>query len=278
MLRQRVTTALILAGALIATLLYAPYEVQAVLFGLVACAGAWEWGALVGARTSTQRLAFVLPLGLACFGLWESMGLAGHQSKIAMQPLLAASALLWSAMLLGLKSYPAGKWLWGRAGVRALMGWLILAATWFAVVVCLTLDNGPLVIFFLILTVVAADVGAYFAGRRFGQHALAAAISPAKTWEGFWGGMLCVVAMAVLLWYNLPPSHLHLGLGSLLALALATAGASVVGDLTVSLLKREVGLKDSGSLLPGHGGILDRLDSICGAAPVFTLGLLLVGY
>ena len=278
MLRQRVTTALILAGALIATLLYAPYEVQAVLFGLVACAGAWEWGALVGARTSTQRLAFVLPLGLACFGLWESMGLAGHQSKIAMQPLLAASALLWSAMLLGLKSYPAGKWLWGQAGVRALMGWLILAATWFAVVVCLTLDNGPLVIFSLILTVVAADVGAYFAGRRFGQHALAAAISPAKTWEGFWGGMLCVVAMAVLLWYNLPPSHLHLGLGSLLALALATAGASVVGDLTVSLLKREVGLKDSGSLLPGHGGILDRLDSICGAAPVFTLGLLLVGY
>jgi len=278
MLRQRVTTALILAGALIATLLYAPYEVQAVLFGLVACAGAWEWGALVGARTSTQRLAFVLPLGLACFGLWESMGLAGQQSKIAMQPLLAASALLWSAMLLGLKSYPAGKWLWGRAGVRALMGWLILAATWFAVVVCLTLDNGPLVIFFLILTVAAADVGAYFAGRRFGQHALAAAISPAKTWEGFWGGMLCVAAMAVLLWYNLPPSHLHLGLGSLLALALATAGASVVGDLTVSLLKREVGLKDSGSLLPGHGGILDRLDSICGAAPVFTLGLLLVGY
>ena len=101
---------------------------------------------------------------------------------------------------------------------------------------------------------------------------------PVKTWEGFWGGMLCVAAMAVLLWYNLPPSHLHLGLGSLLALALATAGASVVGDLTVSLLKREVGLKDSGSLLPGHGGILDRLDSICGAAPVFTLGLLLVGY
>jgi phosphatidate cytidylyltransferase len=278
MLRQRVTTALILVGALIATLLYLPYEVQAILFGLVACAGAWEWAALAGARSSMQRLAFVIPLGLACIALWEGMGLASDQSKNLMQPVLAASALLWSAMLLGLKSYPAGKWLWGRPGIRALMGWLILAATWFAVVVCLTLTNGPLVIFFLVLTVAAADVGAYFAGRRFGQHALAAAISPAKTWEGFWGGMLCAAALAVLLWYNLPPSHLHLGLGSLLTLGLATAGASVVGDLTVSLLKREVGLKDSGSLLPGHGGVLDRLDSICGAAPVFTLGLLLVGY
>jgi phosphatidate cytidylyltransferase len=130
----------------------------------------------------------------------------------------------------------------------------------------------------LILTVAAADIGAYFVGRRFGQHALAEDISPGKTWEGFWGGIVCVVGLTLLVWQNLPLSHLHLGLGSLLVLGLATAGASVVGDLTLSLLKREVGIKDSGSLLPGHGGVLDRLDSICGAAPVYALGLLLVGY
>ena len=93
-----------------------------------------------------------------------------------------------------------------------------------------------------------------------------------------WGGLGCVACLAVVVWMNLPISHVHLNLGSLLALALATAGASVVGDLTVSLLKRQVGLKDSGSLLPGHGGLLDRLDSICGAAPIFALGLLLLGY
>ena len=233
---------------------------------------------MVGLRSSTQRLAFVVPLGLACFGLWESMGLAEHQSKNAIQPLLAASAFLWSAMLLGLKSYPAGQWLWGRAAIRALMGWLILAATWFAVVVCLTLDKGLLVIFFLILTVAAADIGAYFAGVVLDSMLWRQPLALQNLGRVLGGHKLCVAALAVLLWYNLPPSHLHLGLGSLLTLALATAGASVVGDLTVSLLKREVGLKDSGSLLPGHGGVLDRLDSICGAAPVFALGLLLVGY
>ena len=117
-----------------------------------------------------------------------------------------------------------------------------------------------------------------FAGKQLGRHPLALAISPSKTWEGFWGGMACVAALVFILWSNLPSSYLHLDLGSLLALGLLTGGASVVGDLTVSALKREVGLKDSGSLLPGHGGLLDRLDSICGAAPVFALGLLLVGY
>ena len=200
------------------------------------------------------------------------------QAATAAQPLLAASALLWSAMLLGLKNYPAGRSLWRRTSIRALMGWAMLTATWLAVSICLTLSNGPAVLFLLILTVATADIGAYFAGRRFGRHPLAADISPAKTWEGFWGGLLCVTALVTVVWQNLPLSQLHLGWGSLVALGLATAGASVVGDLTVSLLKREVGLKDSGSLLPGHGGLLDRLDSICGAAPVFVLGLLLVGY
>ena len=224
------------------------------------------------------RLAYTVLIPILCFALWMGIDLGGTQSAAAAQPWLAAATLLWSAMLLGLKYYPAGGWLWGQAWIRAIMGWFMLTATWLAVSVCLILTNGPIVLFVLILTVAVADIGAYFAGRRFGQHALAAAISPAKTWEGFWGGMLGVAAFAILISQNLPLSQLHLGWGSLLVLGLATAGASVVGDLTVSLLKREVGLKDSGSLLPGHGGLLDRLDSICGAAPVFALGLLLVGY
>jgi phosphatidate cytidylyltransferase len=278
MLRQRVITALILAGTLIATLLLAPYPVQAMLFALVAAAGGWEWAALVGAQRALSRTFYAAIILLLCIALWTGLALDGPEAALHARPWLAAAAFLWSAMLVGLKYYAAGRGAWRHAWLRAVMGWLMLTATWLAVIVCLTLINGPFVVFLLILTVAAADIGAYFAGRRFGQHALAAEISPAKTWEGFWGGMLCVALLATLIWRNLPLSQLHLGWGSLMVLGLATAGASVVGDLTVSLLKREVGLKDSGSLLPGHGGLMDRLDSICGAAPVFALGLLLIGY
>ena len=278
MLRQRVITALILAVALIAALLFAPYPAQAMLFAAVAAAGGWEWAALVGAQVAFSRTAHAAVIPLLCGALWMGLALDGPEAALHARPWLAAAALLWSAMLVGLKYYSAGRGVWGYVWVRAVMGWLLLTATWLAVTVCLTLINGPFVVFLLILTVAAADIGAYFAGRRFGQHALAVEISPAKTWEGFWGGMLCVALLATLIWQNLPLSQLHLGWGSLMVLGLATAGASVVGDLTVSLLKREVGLKDSGSLLPGHGGLMDRLDSICGAAPVFALGLLLIGY
>ena len=278
MLRQRVITALILAGALIGTLIYAPFPVQAILFALVATAGAWEWATLVGARTVLQRCVFAAGVPLLCFVMWQMIGLPTMDSAAAAQPVLASSALLWSVMLLVLKYYPAGRGVWRHASVRALLGWAILSLTWLAVTVCLTMSNGPFVMFVMILTVAAADIGAYFVGRRFGRHALAKDISPGKTWEGFWGGLLSVVMLTLAIWQTLPPAYLHLGLGSLLARGMATAGASVVGDLTVSLLKREVGVKDSGSLLPGHGGLLDRLDSICGAAPVFALGLLLVGY
>ena len=278
MLRQRVITALILAVALIAALLFAPYPAQAMLFAAVAAAGGWECAALVGAQVAFSRTAYAAVIPLLCGALWMGLALDGPEAALHARPWLAAAALLWSAMLVGLKYYSAGRGVWGYLWVRAVMGWLMLTATWLAVTVCLTLINGPFVVFLLILTVAAADIGAYFAGRRFGQHALAVEISPAKTWEGFWGGMLCVALLATLIWQNLPLSQLHLGWGSLMVLGLATAGASVVGDLTVSLLKREVGLKDSGSLLPGHGGLMDRLDSICGAAPVFALGLLLIGY
>ena len=278
MLRQRIITGLILAGALLATLAYAPHPLQALLFALVATAGAWEWAGLAGAKTAGQRGVFAVVVPLLCFLLWQRIGLADQQPAIEAQPWLAVSAFFWSAMLLALKYYPSGNWLLKQTWVRAVMGWLILSGTWFAVVVCLTFGNGPMVMLVMILTVAAADIGAYFVGRRFGRHALAREISPGKTWEGFWGGMLAVTALTFAVWQSLPPTYLHLGFGSILALGLATAGASVVGDLTVSLLKREMGMKDTGSWLPGHGGVLDRLDSICGAAPIFALGLLLVGY
>ena len=162
--------------------------------------------------------------------------------------------------------------------MRSLMGILVLAPAWLSAVYLLSFPRGGGLMVVLVLVVAAADIGAYFSGRALGKHKLAAVVSPAKTWEGFWGGMAACMLMALLLWSQLPMQQAHVSLVAVLVVAMATALASVVGDLTVSMVKREAGLKDSGSLLPGHGGVLDRLDSLCGAAPVFALGLLLAGW
>ena len=156
---------------------------QALLFALVAAAGAWEWAGLVGAKTAAQRGGFAVVVPLLCFLLWQRIGLSDQQPATEAQPWLAVSAFFWSAMLLALKYYPSGNWLLRQTWVRAVMGWLILSGTWLAVAVCLTFDNGSMVMLVMILTVAAADIGAYFVGRRFGRHALAKEISPGKTWE-----------------------------------------------------------------------------------------------
>ena len=123
-----------------------------------------------------------------------------------------------------------------------------------------------------------ADIGAYFIGHALGKNPLVPDVSPAKTIEGLWGGLLGVFALGATVWWLLPPEYAHIHPAEVFLISLFCGGSSVLGDLTVSMFKRESGCKDSGSLLPGHGGLLDRLDSICGAAPFFALALILVGY
>jgi len=130
----------------------------------------------------------------------------------------------------------------------------------------------------LVVAVAAADVGAYFSGRRWGRHKLAPDVSPGKTWEGLWGGLAAVMVVTAVVWASMPKSYLHIRVETLLLMGLAVAGASVLGDLTVSMVKRASGLKDTGSILPGHGGLLDRIDSLAAAGPVFALGLILMDY
>jgi phosphatidate cytidylyltransferase len=142
----------------------------------------------------------------------------------------------------------------------------------------LSFPGGGLLMVAMVLVTATADIGAYFTGSRFGKHKLAVLVSPSKTWEGFWGGLAACGLLGVVLWSLLPSHAAHIGLASVVVVTAITALASVIGDLTVSMVKRESGVKDSGSLLPGHGGVLDRLDSLCAAAPVFAMGLLLVGW
>ncbi len=275
MLRQRVVTALAMAGAFLAAIILLPLEAQALVFGVVVLLGGWEWSRLSGYESTAARIAYVFVLATCMGGLYTYGGVSNEPSREHVQPILGLACLWWSFALLWVKSYPTSAIFWRSIAMRSVLGLLILAPAWFAAVYILSLPRGGILLVLMVIVVASADIGAYFSGKSFGRHQLAPAVSPKKTWEGFWGGMLACVALSALLWSQLPPQFEHLTLGAATAVALTTALASVVGDLSVSMVKRESGVKDSGSLLPGHGGLLDRLDSLCGAAPVFALGLLL---
>ena len=156
------------------------------------------------------------------------------------------------------------------------MGLLVLVPTWFALMALRLHSNGVGLIFVLIALVTAADIGAYFTGKAWGKAKLAPNVSPGKSWAGFWGGLVTSALLALSLWWLLDGGQ-HSGL-AVMAIAVATSLASVLGDLLESMVKREQGVKDSGRILPGHGGMLDRLDSMTAAAPVFALCLLLAGW
>lgn len=278
MLRQRVITAVGMAGLFLAAVLLLPLIALAAAFALVVVLGAWEWARLAGWQATAARLLFAAILAGMLLFLFFYVELGNEPRREQIQPLLGVACLWWSFSLLWVKSYPASAALWHSRVMRSLMGLLILSSAWLAAVYLLTLPRGGLLMVALVLVVAATDIGAYFAGTRFGRHKLAERVSPAKTWEGFWGGMACAIALALVLWWVIPARMAHVSLAAVVAVVLMTALASVLGDLTVSMVKRESGVKDSGSLLPGHGGLLDRLDSLCSAAPVFALGLLLAGW
>jgi phosphatidate cytidylyltransferase len=278
MLKQRVITGLIMAGIFLAAIIFLPLPGLALLLGILVSMGAWEWTRLAGLNSAVARVFYVLVLIGVLGALYSYCQLGDAPSREQVQPFLGVACLWWSFAMLWIKGYPASAVLWRTVAMRSFMGLLILAPAWMSAVFLLSFPRGGMLLVVMVLVVAAADIGAYFSGKRFGKHKLAVLVSPAKTWEGFWGGMACCVLLAVLLWYLLPDQAAHISLGSVVAVTVTTALASVVGDLTVSMVKRESGVKDSGSLLPGHGGMLDRLDSLCGAAPVFALGLLLAGW
>ena len=278
MLRQRVVTALLLAGAFLAGVYYLPLPPLALAFALVVALGAWEWAPLAGLPATAQRLGYVALLLLVAAALYRHAGFGGRVSSQQVQPVLGVACLWWCFALLWVRSFPASAALWNSRPVRAAMGLLVLLPAWFAAVYLLHVEARGAAMVVLVLLVAAADIGAYFTGRALGRHALSPAVSPGKTWEGFWGGVCCAGLLGAGLWRLLPARFDHLGLGAAVLVALSTALVSVLGDLTVSMVKRESGVKDSSSLLPGHGGLLDRLDSLCAAAPTFALGLILVGF
>jgi phosphatidate cytidylyltransferase len=271
MLLQRVVTAVVLL-ALLLPALFAPTPWPfAVLTLLLIAAGAWEWSRLNGVAPVAALGPAVL---LALAGLW-----AVHTGSTSQVPAVAwwATSLAWA--LGGGLVLRGGPHTWPRwpAPLRLLLGLLLLWAGWLALTQARSLSINFLLSALCVVWV--ADIGAYFAGRTFGRRKLAPSISPGKTWEGVAGGLVGVWVLALAWLYGVDsgwpvdgPSlfarvHAQWGLAGLLIATAALAGLSVVGDLFESLVKRAAGAKDSSRLLPGHGGVLDRIDALLPALP-----------
>jgi phosphatidate cytidylyltransferase len=276
MLKQRVITALILAAIFLAALFGLPAGYFSFFIGAVVLIGAWEWANLSGLPAIWQRFAYSIVVLALLVGASLYLGFEGEASprlnSEAIRDLLIVGCGWWALALLLVQGYPGSAILWGHKLMRLLMGLLVLIPTWVALVYVRQQADGAWLVLLLMLIVALADSGGYFAGRRFGKHKLAPAVSPGKTWEGFAGGLLANCVLAVVL-----SQALSVSLLIMLVLIVPTSLISVLGDLLESMVKRHAGVKDSGSILPGHGGILDRVDGITAGAPVFALALLASG-
>ena len=270
MLRQRVITALVLVSIMLAALSAGSAWPFAVLTLVLIAAAAWEWGRL---NQSGSPLAVAMGLALAAAGAW-ALGVGWTAQAPA--TIWWLTLALWLACgWLALRAGPAA-WPQLPRAARWVLGMVALWAAWLAVAQARSVGINFLLS--VLCLVWMADVAAYFGGRAFGRRKLAPSISPGKSWEGVWSGMLGVLALAAFwIWldtrggFDGPSIYTRLwhalgGLGMVASL-LGLCGLSVVGDLVESLVKRAAGAKDSSRLLPGHGGVLDRVDALLPVVP-----------
>ncbi len=269
MLKQRILTALVIGPLLIALILFLPERWWDALVVVFFAAIAFEWTRLSGVNAMTPRLilsvCMIAPVAIMLFvPQWNT------------KPLILAGTPLWLL---------ATTWLSQRrflgedtplsTSLKVFFGALVVLIAALSMDGILAQQAGRHLLLLLFILIWAADVGAYVFGRLFGRHKLSPQISPGKTWEGLVGGQIVVIAAVLIAtrfaWFE------SFATGPMIALAVLTALASVIGDLFVSLLKRQRGLKDTGRLFPGHGGMLDRFDSLMAALPIFLSGILLFG-
>lgn len=263
MLRTRVLTAAILIPLFVLAVLKLPAVYFSILLGIVVLLGAWEWAHLAGYSDSGQRIAFTAAAGVLMAGAHV------FRDPLA-EPLLAAASIAWIAVAVLLwRRRDTGVLDW-PGPARWAAGYMALLPAWLGV--CLLQETAPGAVLLLFVFIWVADSAAYFTGRRLGRRKLAAAISPGKTLEGLWGALISVLPVVAL--YSVLVGARPAWWAALTALGIVVVLMSVVGDLFESNWKRLGGIKDSGGLLPGHGGVLDRVDSMTAAAPFFVLAWL----
>jgi len=267
MLKTRILTSIILVPLFLAALFLLPPLFWSLLMLAMIAIGAWEWGGLIKLKRVARQtfVAGTVVIGIAII-LPINLEVALLQRQIVLFSILIAALFwvvlvpLWFSIYRPIHNHFA----------NILTGWLILLATWLSLVIIPL--KSPLILLGVMATIWIADSAAYFAGKRFGRRKLAPSISPGKTWEGVAGALLAVSLYGLILCQSY-----HLDMILIPGLLILTA-LSVIGDLFESLIKRQAGLKDSGRILPGHGGILDRIDGLTASLPLAAVFIYLTDY
>lgn len=296
MLVQRILTASVLAAVVVLAVLQLPAIYFSLFIAIVTFGAAWEWLSLTSVEKPSKKILFFVALIFPMLGVtyWtvflELLGEAMEWPEVkeysdALEWLVIAPVLFWVlAMIVIRQSAAQLLTIEFKPRVKSFLGWLILLSAWMFLTKLRAYYGPGMVLYFLAL-IWAADISAYFVGKKWGKSKLAPEISPGKTVQGMYGALASAVicAIGLRLYYGLEALQSEdaalaiLMSIDLLILSVLTVLVSIYGDLFFSLIKRQKGVKDSGSLLPGHGGILDRVDSIIAAAPFFYAGIVLIG-
>lgn len=264
MLKQRIITATILIVLVLVGIFYLSSLGFTVAAALLIAIAAWEFSQLLWPSKKNNRIAFMALLVLVFMAT----------QYVAAEPILIVSALWWLLAPIFLILYSKTQKKYFTDDISGWLAGILIFIPCLLGLVELRLRFGNWYLLYVLVLIWGADIGAYFAGRKFGKTPLAPVISPKKTLEGVYGGILTAMFIAVIGGFLLHISGI--GWLYLIILIFVTTLWSIVGDLFESMLKRQANIKDSGQILPGHGGVYDRIDSLTAAVPIFTLGMMLI--
>lgn len=265
MLKTRILTALVIIPATIAVVFLPPSWLFRLLVAILMLTGCWEFRRLADLAPATGWALLAIQSAIIALMSWF-----WPQLQSLALPLLAVGCLVWLLMFVRLFIFrddekPDNNY--RRLGFLSALA--VITFCWFSLCWLRDQPDGKLIVFLLLLVIWASDVGAYFSGKQFGRHKLAPLISPKKTWEGVYGGIALALAASFL--FSNYIAGLNLPATALIVMSALTTLTSVGGDLFISIHKRTVGLDDTGKIFPGHGGVLDRYDSLLAGAPFFAL-------
>lgn len=288
MLKERVLSAIVMIAAVLLALFWLSPLPFTLALGAIIVLGMWEWAQFVGFKRPIARAIVALAtFGLLIFPIMASTDYIQATRFLTDEtvPLLFLGGIWWIIATLLVVSYPtSAKWWSGSVAAKFIFGFCTLIPFFISTLALrfyhYNIDSyqGTYLLLYVFLLVWGADSGAYFVGRGIGRHKLAPKVSPGKSWEGAIGGVLTSGIIAVIFLNVVPENVFGRGLETLpfILLSMITVVISALGDLTESMFKRQAGVKDSSQLIPGHGGILDRIDSLTAALPVFAIGFFFI--